>query len=401
MANLLQRIFGREKRANDGVITADWLTGKTELTTPIGVREAMNIPAVSAAIGFICGIVGTVPIKLYKKSDSDVTEVKGDRRVKLLNDETGDLLDSVQMKEAIVRDYLLKGGGYAYLNKQRNDILSIHYVKNTVVSAITNPDPIFKRADFLINGAVYYDFDIMRLLRKTDDGARGVGVLVENAIVLRTMYNSLKYENITSGSGARKGFLKSASRLETDALLQLKQAWKKLTSNDSNEAMVLNQGITFEAAASTAVESQMNENKKTNSDLIFNIFGLSPEIYSKDDVFLQGLKTGVMPIITAFTKTINRFMLLESEKDSYFFSFDLTDLMKAATLQRYQAYEIAIKNGWLTIDEVRATENLEALNLDFIKLGLDSVIYYYKDKKIYIPNTKELVEVKGGEKLEN
>ena len=94
-------------------------------------------------------------------------------------------------------------------------------------------------------------------------------------------------------------------------------------------------------------------------------------------------------------------MLLESEKDSYFFSFDLTELMKAATLQRYQAYEIAIKNGWLTLDEVRATENLEALNLDFIKLGLDSVIYYYKDKKIYIPNTKEFVDVKGGGKNEN
>ena len=55
----------------------------------------------------------------------------------------------------------------------------------------------------------------------------------------------------------------------------------------------------------------------------------------------------------------------------------------------------------MTLDEVRATENLEALNLDFIKLGLDSVIYYYKDKKIYIPNTKEFVDVKGGGKNEN
>ena len=62
---------------------------------------------------------------------------------------------------------------------------------------------------------------------------------------------------------------------------------------------------------------------------------------------------------------------------------------------------IAIKNGWLTLDEVRTTENLEALNLDFIKLGLDSVIYYYKDKKIYIPNTKEFVDVEGGGKNEN
>jgi HK97 family phage portal protein len=400
VVNILRRLFGRETRANDGVVSADWLTGKTSMTS-ISALEAMNIPAVSAAVGFICGIVSTVPIRLYKRIGDDIAEIKCDQRAKLLNDETGDLLDSVQMKEAIVRDYLLKGGGYAYLNKRRNEIKSIHYVKNSVVSAVVSPDPVFKQADFLINGTKYFDFEIMRLLRRTDDGARGVGILSENAIVLRTMYNSLKYENITSGSGARKGFLKSAARLEADALRDLKNAWKKLTSNDSNDAMVLNQGITFEPAASTAVENQMNENKKTNSDLIFNVFGLSPEIYSKDDVFLQGLKTGVMPIITAFTKTINRFMLLESEKDSYFFSFDLTELMKAATLQRYQAYEIAIKNGWLTLDEVRATENLEALNLDFIKLGLDSVIYYYKDKKIYIPNTKEFVDVKGGGKNEN
>lgn len=394
-----RKMFRREKRS-EAITASDWLTGASSTTT-VGVTEAMNIPAVSAAIAFISGIISTVPIKLYQRDGADVKEVAGDRRVKLLNDETGDLLDSVQMKEAMIRDYLLKGGGYAYLNKKKNEIVSVHYVKSTAVSAIVNSDPVFKRADFSINGQSYLDFNIMRLLRKTDDGARGVGILTENALILGTMYNALKYENITSGSGARKGFLKSAARLEEDALRQLKIAWKKLTSNDSNEAMVLNQGISFEPAASTAVESQFNENKKTNSNLIFNIFGLSSDVYGNDDVFLQGLKTGVMPIITAFTKTINRFMLLESEKDSYFFSFDLTDLMKAATLQRYQAYEIAIKNGWLTIDEVRSSENLESLELDFIKLGLDSVIYYYNDKKIYIPNTKEFVDVKGGGKVEN
>lgn len=118
MVNILRRLFGRETRANDGVVSADWLTGKTSMTS-ISALEAMNIPAVSAAVGFICGIVSTVPIRLYKRIGDDIAEVKGDQRAKLLNDETGDLLDSVQMKEAIVRDYLLRGGGYAYLNKRR------------------------------------------------------------------------------------------------------------------------------------------------------------------------------------------------------------------------------------------------------------------------------------------
>ena len=56
MENILRRLFGRETRANDGVVSADWLTGKTSMTS-ISALEAMYIPAVSAAVGFICGIV--------------------------------------------------------------------------------------------------------------------------------------------------------------------------------------------------------------------------------------------------------------------------------------------------------------------------------------------------------
>lgn len=393
----LRAAFGQ-----DEILTASWLEGKDNATDPVNVVDAMNIPALSAAVNFICGIVSTVPIRLYVRTGNKIDEVAGDERVKLLNDETGDLLGSVEARSAIVKDYLLKGGGYAYLNKHGNKIESLHYVKNSAISAIVSPDPIFKTADFYINGQRYFDFNVMRLLRGSEDGAIGTGILQENAILLRTMFSSLKYENVTSGNGARKGFLKSQSRLEEDALTKLKEAWQKLISNDSNDAMVLNQGISFEAAASTAVESQMNENKKTNSDFVFNIFGLSPELYSKDEVFLQSLKTGIMPILTAFTKVINRFMLLESEKDSYFFTFDITELLKASVHQRYQSYEIAVKNGWLTLDEVRKMENLEALELNFIKMGLDSVLYYYKDKKIYTPNMNAIADItKGGELVES
>ena len=49
-----------------------------------------------------------------------------DYRTQLLNRETGDTLDAVQFKRALVTDYLLDGAGYAFVNWQRNKIKSGH-----------------------------------------------------------------------------------------------------------------------------------------------------------------------------------------------------------------------------------------------------------------------------------
>ena len=84
------------------------------------------------------------------------------------------------------------------------------------------------------------------------------------------MYNALKYENTAVASGTKRGFLKSARRLEKQMLDELKAAWRKLTSTDSenNDVLVLNEGISFEPTQSTATETQLNDLKKTNNELV-------------------------------------------------------------------------------------------------------------------------------------
>ena len=83
----------------------------------------------------------------------------------------------------------------------------------------------------------------------------------------------------------------------------------------------------------------------------------------------------------------NKFLLLEREKKEYFFLFDTSSILKMTMLERYQGYEIALKNGWLQVDEVRKMENMPPLGLDFVKLGLGDVLYDPKDKQIYALNT--------------
>ena len=112
------------------------------LRDTITKTEALNIPSVAGCVELISNTIAILPIKLYKDVGGKIKIVE-DNRVNLLNDDTGDTLDGFQFKKAIVEDYLLNGAGYAYINKERNNVKSIHYVDYDNVSVIMNVDPIY------------------------------------------------------------------------------------------------------------------------------------------------------------------------------------------------------------------------------------------------------------------
>jgi hypothetical protein len=114
------------------------------------------------------------------------------------------------------------------------------------------------------------------------------------------------------------------------------------------------------------------------------------------------LKLAILPILKAFETSLNKDLLLESEKENYYYAFDTKELTKGDIEKRYKAYEIAIKNGFMKWDEIRYAEDLEPYNLDFIKLGLQDVLYNPVTKEIYTPNTdKTSIMAKGGVKSED
>ena len=96
------------------------INGESTESTVVSKDMAMQIPMVKAGVSFIADLVSSLDIKLYKETDGKVNTIDDDYRINLLNDETGDLLNSYQMKQALLRDYLLYGNGYIYINKIRN-----------------------------------------------------------------------------------------------------------------------------------------------------------------------------------------------------------------------------------------------------------------------------------------
>ena len=101
-----------------------------------------------------------------------------------------------------------------------------------------------------------------------------------------------------------------------------------------------------------------------------------------------------MPICEAFEKSLNRNLLLESEKDKYYFAFDYSEIIKADIKDRYEAYSTAIKNGFMTVNEVREREKIKNLDgLDIVSLNLGNVVYDINQKKYFTPNTGQVIDL--------
>lgn len=360
-------------------------------TSTINRNTALNIPTVNSCIEYIANTISMLPIKLYKEQGGEVTEIKNDYRLRLLNDDTGDTLTAVQFWKAMLRDYFLDKGAYAYINKHLNRIQSVHYVESESVSINKNTDPIFKNYDILVNGKAYYPFEFFKLLRKTKDGCRSIPITEESNMILSVAYSTLAFEEVlVKKGGNKKGFLTSEKHLTDEAIAQIRAAWENLYSNNTKSVVVLNDGMDFKESSNTSVEMQLDERKKTNAKELCKLFNIPSSIIdgtATEKDYIYGFTMACMPVIADIQCSLNRDWLLESEKDSFYFSIDTKEMTKGDIKTRYEAYKMGIDSNFIQPDEARYMEDMKPLGLDFIKLGLDSVLYNPKTRETYTPNT--------------
>mgnify|MGYP000124630474 FL=1 len=345
-------------------------------------EKALTLPAVSGDVDFICNSVACMPVKLYKYKQGKVTEVENDSRTKLLNGDTGDTLDAFQMKKAMVEDYLLGKGGYAFIQKNRNDVTGLYYVQENNVAILKNADPIHKEYKISVDGNMYEPYEFIKLLRNTKDGASGIGLTVEVSKALETAYQTLLYQlSLVKSGGNKKGFLKSNRKLGQEEIDTLKRAWKNMYANNEENVVVLNNGLEFQEASNSSVEMQLNESKTTLQGEINNLFHISGD-------FDLTFKEAIYPIIKAFETALNRDLLLEKEKKNMFFEFDTKEIVKASLQERYNAYKTAKETGFMTLNEIRKSENLNYVEgLDVVNVGLGAVLYDTQTQKYFTPNT--------------
>lgn len=387
--------------------SVEWVDEMTDLLTPknsLTVQQALNVPAVTACVEFISGTVAMLPVNLYKRTADGVEQIK-DKRYHLLNRASFDTLDVYQQRKRMIRDYLLKGAGYLYIDRTGNTVHSLRYVAADDVSATVSPDPIFRDVGLYVGGKRYEAYDFVHIARNAKDGFHGESVIDAGAELIKAAYNSILMENKTAKVGGnRRGIILAEKTVGEKVLATIKSGWKKMwnsySSDEPDNTIVLENGLKFQETSSTFADMQLADLKRENAKEICKLFCVPPTVIdgtAAEDSYTSGIRTAIMPVVEALTAALNANLLLESEKEDHFWEIDISELLKGDLLKRYQAYEIGRRSGFLLPDEIRGKENLPAMGMDFVNIGLADVLYFPKTQQIYTPNTNAMANLGTGQ----
>jgi HK97 family phage portal protein len=395
-----QQEIRAEPMTQTTILTLEGLIGSTDKVTR---AQAMEIPTVGACISKIGEEIAKLPVRLYRRDGEEVTEITDDPRLRLLNGETGDTLSTVDMWKAAVGDYYLGRGAWIFVDSDGLTVRGLHYVDSRSIGVLSNADPIFKSFRISVGGQTYYDFQFIRLLRRTYDGWTNIPLQEDSNTAFAAAYNSLKLENqMNAKGGCQPGFLKSEKHLSSEAITTIRETYKQMYSNDNSDQkiVVLNGGIDFQPASTTAAEMQLNENKRTSSTELCKLFGFPHTVIDGGATEDDNRKyiAAVVALLNQIETALDAVLLLESEKDEgYYWAFDTKELTRGSMKERFDAYEVAVRNNILQIDEIRREEDYEPLGFNFVKLGLSDVLLNPETMEVFTPNTGQTKNLLTGE----
>ena len=220
-------------------------------------------------------------------------------------------------------------------------------------------------------GEVYTEDEVIYIPYLSADGKRGkapMTVARESAQAVSDMTRHLTqfYKN----GALRQGALKMTQPLSQGAKTKLKKQWVELYggSKNSGEPAVLDNGMEWVDISLPLSDAQFIESRRlTALDIaaIFNVpgssVGLSQEKFSNlqeiNDRFIQDV---VAPDCINIEEAHNYSCFLPNER-KYYTKFNLSAGMRGTPEKRVQFYEKMLSIGVMTINEVRALEELNGI----------------------------------------
>lgn len=398
----IRSLFGiKEKRDNSSIFSSS-LSSSATSNVYVTSKKVTEIPMVNANINYIAGRIAPLKVKLYKKEDGKIVEIKGDVRTRLMNNDCGGVISAYNTKFNMIKDYLIQGRSHIFVERKGLKINSLRYVNPSDVMIMGNNDPIFKEVQYSVMGKPYKDFDFITLANTTD-GVTFSGLINQNKTLLESAMYMLNNNKVSAkNSNAPKGIIESDIPLGQEELDALKSSWRKFVNSGTEQSFVLNQGLHFQNVGGNNQQNQIVEQQTLLDKQICALFGTSIELINgtaNEQVEKGFLRSKLIPLLDKIIEEYNRVLLLESEKlDGYFFAFDLSEISKDASMKdRMEAYKVGLESNILDINTVREIENLPRIpNLDnVLKMNLSDVLFNVSNGNSMILNLGKTVDLDG------
>lgn len=167
-------------------------------------------------------------------------------------------------------------------------------------------------------------------------------------------------------SGIPSGILKSDQMLSPDQAQAAKDAWNATAGAKSGTA-VLGNGLNWSPVYLNPRDSMYIESQAWNVQQVARLFGVPANMLLASVDGNSMTYTNMEQEQMAFVRyTLSQYIVEIESALSHLAArgtevkINVDSLLRSDTLTRYQAHQIAISSGWMTIDEVRMLEDLPA-----------------------------------------
>lgn len=342
---------------------------------PFGDRGTTAIPAAYRGATFITDLAGQLPWQAWRGGKhSDALEITTptllNPRPPLLVDPSP-FMDADEVKRAIVLSLIFRGNAFLHLTNHDLD-------GRPRFATPINPDEVtvgwddrrVHRVYRWRNQLMFDGIDLLHIpLIRLPGEALGLGPFSAAWAVLNGIVAADAYaRELFSDSAVPSITLSVPGKLSEPEAQQLRAQWEAQHQGGRGTA-VLSGGLTVDALSLTPEQAQFLQTRGWGVQEIARLLGIPQHFLNAGNapgssssltytnvqaVFREFTTTTLYPtylrrIERAFTKLLPRGTSVQ---------FDLSDLLKADDGSRYTALKTAIDAGILTVEEVRAAEDL-------------------------------------------
>lgn len=370
-------------------------------------EEALTIPALASGVELISNAIGQLQFTLVKKDEKtgSVTRKNDDRRLYLLNKQPNDQMDAYTYKRAMAKDYLLYGASNSVIEKNLNNIKALYLLPTKNISVqVYVYDGYKKYSKTTLQNAVgtrvFSDDQLLTVLKDSDDGLTGKGILKANSDVLNLALAEIRYsKNLLNNGALPVGVLQSKTKLSKQAFENLKASWEKMYSgtDKAGKTVILEEGLEYNAISLNPDDLQLKDIRASYISDIARILNIpetminssSNKYGSSETQSIAFLQNCLSSIISAIESAVNKELLLEEEKmEGYAFRLDASKIIQVTRKEKAEAIAAEYESGLISFWEARSDlDRAKTVKDDFFRMSLGSVLYKYENDEMIIPNT--------------
>jgi HK97 family phage portal protein len=354
-------------------ITVGGGAGIPELPS-VNMMTSVRVSAVYRAIQLIAGPLSTLPLKLYEDRPDGSRARAYPQEYRAIWWEPNPEMDLPDFYKTSFAHNALGGNTYWYLVRDRlGQLAELWPVAPNRVRV--GRDPQTRRKVFEIDGElpmmdISAGGEIVHIPNLTLDGLVGLNPIAFARLSMQLARATEEYgARVFANGSVPMGILETAAELDDSSADRLARRWERFHKGTRNAGRIaiLDNGAQYKKVTLSPEDAQFLETRRFQIQEIARLFGVPPHLLadsSNSTSWGSGLEAQTRGmLIFTFQDYTNRFEYALSRRvigqPTRYVRFDYRSMLRGSTLERYQAYNLAIAAGWLSRNEVREFEDLE------------------------------------------